>query len=294
MSVDCPVPFVAGDYVPIYKPQPDVYTGADTVHYRHGATYREWQPNDHTFVKGPDGRWHCFGITRPCEVADDMLHEGEGLCFHALAPVGTLAEARQPQSWLDQPKLDVSGCGWAPFVVKLGETYSIIGSGLGRAESADLYSWTDRGRLAAGGGNRDPNVMFWNGTYYLVRCDNSAVVLVTSTDFVHWSEPVDIFRADRETRHCESPVLVHRAGWFYLFWCLWDAAPPPGQAPNPYDNRTFVYVSDTPTDFHNRDPVTQLQAHAPEVLQDEVGNWFISSADYPQRGVSLARLEWRE
>lgn len=72
------------------------------------------------------------------------------------------------------------------------------------------------------------------------------------------------------------------------------AAPPRGQAHNAYDNRTFVYVSDTPADFHERPPVSQLQAHAPEVIQDEIGNWFISSADYPERGVSLARLEWRE
>ena len=54
------IPEIAGDYVLIYKPQPDVYTGKDTKHYKAGQRYTNWQPNDHTFIKGPDNRWHCF------------------------------------------------------------------------------------------------------------------------------------------------------------------------------------------------------------------------------------------
>ena len=79
------IPEIVGDYVLIYKPQPDVYTGKDTKHYRAGQRYTNWQPNDHTFIKGPDNRWHCFGITRPNDVAGDGVHEGEGLCFHAVS-----------------------------------------------------------------------------------------------------------------------------------------------------------------------------------------------------------------
>lgn len=297
-----PVPFVDGDYTLIYQSSPDVYRGADTKNYRHGATYNRWQPNDHTFVQGPDRRWHLFGITRPNDVLNDGVHEGEGWCFHALAPVGTLEEARQPAAWRDQPKLDVSGCGWAPVVVKIGDTYSIIGSRLGRAESKDLYHWEDRGPLQAAARNRDPNVLLWNGTYYLVLCNNSAVVLVTSTDFVHWTEPREIFQAPQAGWHCESPTLLFHQGNFYLFWCLWDSngsgANDPalyaGHDPATYCYRTYVYVSDTPMDFHQRAPVAELKAHAPEILQDESGNWYISSADYPQRGISLARLGWKQ
>jgi len=57
-------PEIVGGYVLIYKPQPDIYTGKDTKNYKAGQTYTHWQPNDHTFIKGPDHRWHCFGITR--------------------------------------------------------------------------------------------------------------------------------------------------------------------------------------------------------------------------------------
>jgi len=59
------IPQIVGDYVLIYKPQPDIYTGKDTKHYKAGQTYTNWQPNDHTFLKGPDNCWHCFGIARP-------------------------------------------------------------------------------------------------------------------------------------------------------------------------------------------------------------------------------------
>ena len=37
----------------------------------------------------------------------------------------------------------------------------------------------------------------------------------------------------------------------------------------------------------------ELRAHAPEIVQDEKGDYFISSADYPQRGINLARLVWK-
>jgi hypothetical protein len=45
------IPEIVGDYVLIYKPQPDVYSGKDTKHYKAGQRYVNWQPNDHTFIK---------------------------------------------------------------------------------------------------------------------------------------------------------------------------------------------------------------------------------------------------
>ena len=294
------VPEIAGDYVLIYKPKADVFSLKNTKNYKTGQTYTNWQPNDHTFIKGPDKRWHCFGITKPNDAEGDGVHEGEGLCFHAVAPIGELANAFRFESWKDKPKIDVAGAGWAPCVIKIGNKYSIISSNKGHAVSTDLYSWKDNGKLAIKGGNRDPNIMYWNGTYYLVRCNDSSVILVTSKDFVHWTDPVDIFVAPDDKWNCESPVLMQHNGKFYLFWCLWDeggsGAELPvmykGHDPSTYDYRTFVYVSDTPLDFNNRKPITQIKAHAPEIIKDEKGNYFISSADYPNRGINIARLKW--
>ena len=295
------IPEIATDYVLIYKPQPDVYTGKDSKTYISGETYYKWQPNDHTFIKGPKGCWHCFGVTRPNDVLDDETYEAEGLSFHALAPAGDLEEAFLPETWVDQPKFSVAGSGEAPHAIKIGDSYKLISSSKGQASSMDLYNWKDNGKLQIKDGIRHPNILYWEGTYYLVRCNNRAVNIVTSTDFLNWTDPINIFEAPVESWQCESPTLIRYNNSFYLFWCLRDTSPSrekllalyKDHAPWSYDYRTFVYVSETPTDFNNTKPIAQLKAHAPEILQDEKGNWFISSADYPRRGINLARLEWK-
>lgn len=49
--------------------------------------------------------------------------------------------------------------------------------------------------------------------------------------------------------------------------------------------------SEDPLRFDGR-PVARLEAHAPEVFRDEDGQWYISSAEWPARGVSIAKLAW--
>jgi hypothetical protein len=46
-------------------------------------------------------------------------------------------------------------------------------------------------------------------------------------------------------------------------------------------------------DFKNRKPVAEIQSHAPELFQDEDGDWWISSAERPYRGVSIAPVKWQ-
>lgn len=296
------IPEIVTDYVFIYNPQPDVHSGKDTPNYKSGEIYKTWQPNDHTFIQDPNGRWHCIGITRPDDVLEDETHEAGGFKFHALAPEGTLEEAFLPETWIDQPKIRLGG---APYCIKIGDMYHLVNSAYDHLTSEDLYNWTDNGKLQIkkeqGKDTRDPDVLYWDGTYYLVNCNDRSVNLVTSTDFVNWSDPIDIFVAPAESWRCESPSLLQYNNKFYLFWCLWDSSPSRDKllslyqdhTPWSYDYRTFVYVSDTPTDFHNRPPIAQLKAHAPEIIKDGEGNYFISSADYPRRGINLARLEWK-
>ena len=296
-----PVPEIASDYVLIYQPQSDVYSGLSTENYVSGQVYKTWQPNDHTFVKAPDGRWHCIGITRPDDVMEDGVHEASGFLFHARAPKGGFQEACRPKTWIDQPKIQLRG---APHCMEIDGLFHLINSANDHLVSTDLYNWQEKEKLAIQREKetRDPNVLYWDGTYYLVRCNNRTVNLVTSTDFEHWTEPVDIFTAPEESWQCESPTLLRYKGNFYLFWCLWDRSPDreklptlyKGHTPWAYDYRTFVYVSDTPSNFNGREPVALLKAHAPEIIADEDGNYYISSADYPQRGVNVAKLRWRE
>ena len=76
------VPVIDGDYVHIYDPQGDVFTGPDTKDLKAGENYPLWQPNDHCFIKGPDKRWHSFGITHPASAPGQSRHQGEFASFH--------------------------------------------------------------------------------------------------------------------------------------------------------------------------------------------------------------------
>lgn len=288
------IPRVAGSFVNIYKPQADMYSLATAevkgtpLAYAQGATYPDWRTNDHTFVKGPDNRWHCFGITKPWAPGDNG-HSGEGLCFHAVAPEGTFAQAATFQSWRDLPKISVGDCGWAPAAIRIGPEYSLVGSHLGRVVSTDLVSWTNAGPLKVKGGNRDPYIRLWNNTYYLLRCDGNGISLATSEDFLHWSDPTEIFKPEKESYQTESPALIPYGGRFYLFWTLWDTA---DKTTYGYCPRSFVHCSETPTDFHGCPALAEYTVHAPEIIEDEDGRWFMSSADHPHRGVSVAPLAW--
>lgn len=114
--------------------------------------------------------------------------------------------------------------------------------------------------------------------------------MVTSTDFVNWSDPVTIFKPEKESYQTESPFLVPYEGLFYLFWTLWDTD---DLSTSGYCPRSYVYCSESPLDFHGKPLVTEITAHAPEVIQDEDGQWFISSTDYPNRGISVAPFVWK-
>ena len=288
------IPRVAERFVNIYKPQPDVYTlptartRDGSLVYSQGTTYPDWRTNDHTFIKDNQNRWHCFGITKPW-MSGDNGHSGEGLCFHAVAPEGTFSEAITFQSWRDMAKIHVGDCGWAPMAVKIGPEYSLVGSHLGRATSSDLCEWTNKGKLNAKGNHRDPNILFWNETYYLLRCAGNGISLVTSTDFTNWTDPVVIYRPEKESYQTESPFLVFYEGLFYLFWTLWDTA---DKTTSGYCPRTYVHCSQSPDDFRGKPVLTEFTVHAPEIIQDENGEWFMSSADHPHRGVSVAPLVW--
>jgi hypothetical protein len=289
------VPKLTGRYVNVYKPQPDVYTlpsatSADGLFsYIQGETYQDWRVNDHTFARDENGRWHCFGITRPW-VTGDAGHNGEGLCFHAVAPEGAFKNVLNFQSWKDMPKINTADCGWAPAVIKIADKYIMAGSHLGCAASTDLENWTEQKPIAAAAdGARDPYILFWDNTYYLYRCAGNSINLITSADFVNWSEAVTVFKPEKASFQVESPVVVPYKGLFYLFWTLWDQG---DFSTYGYCPRSYVYCSPCPDDFSNATFLTEFFAHAPEVIRNDEGEWFISSADYPHRGINIAPFEW--
>lgn len=299
------VPELAGAYVGVYAPAPDVYPGPDSEQFRAGRRYARWVANDHCFVKGPDDCWHAFGITHPQPAGYSPphfggdVHEAEWLLFHAVAPPGRLNDHLRPGAWRDAAKVlapgdrsgEIAECH-APYIVAHDGRYLMVygPDPLRLAISDDLYHWQPAGALFhQPGGARDPHLLWHDGRYVLSYCTRSAVFARWSTDLRTWSaEPVELHRLHRGGDP-ESPCIVARDGWFYLFYCLYDAD---DQVNGAYDYRTFVHRSADPLDFRDAPCVAQLPAHAPEVVCDEDGDWYLSSVEWPRRGVSLARLTW--
>ena len=289
-------PHRAGPYVTVYRPKPDVFPGPDTVSFRAGGIYERWVPNDHAIIKGRDGRWHAIGITHPKPPPEGRIHEGEFLSFHAASPVGTLRDVASDDGWFDLPKVlppaDRPGEkneNHAPYIIEHNQQYWMIygPSPMRCATSPDLTRWTPRGELfKQEGGARDPNILIVDGTYYLTYVTGNSLLCRTAKVLGEWNqEPVEILRLEKGAP--ESPTLLRYDGAFYIFYAIWDGTH------GPYDSRTFVHRSDDPLRFRGG-PIAQLDAHAPEIFQNEEGAWWISSVEYPATGVSLAPLEWRE
>lgn len=66
-----PIPRIVGAWVHVYQPNGDVFPGPDSPRFKAGRHYPDWQVNDHAILKGPDGRWHAFGITHPAVAAGE-------------------------------------------------------------------------------------------------------------------------------------------------------------------------------------------------------------------------------
>ncbi|MHB0959323.1 MAG: family 43 glycosylhydrolase [Pirellulaceae bacterium] len=291
-------PRLNGEYTHIYKPAGDTFPGPSTDGLEAGRYYDEWMANDHTFVRNSSGRWHALGITHPWRPSTDV-HGGAYLAFHAVAPQGPLKQVLKRHAWKDQPKVlppaDRPGEGYelyAPYIIREGEHFYMFYSPqpVRWAVSTNLYDWEPKGPIPGAPVGRDPNVFLHDGVYYLTVCGRYQVEVATSQDLKTWETHPAILTMDRVDP--ESPSLVRYNNTFYLFVCGWDGKWDRKSLAGAYQHVTYVYQSDDPLHFSPDRLVTRLDAHAPEVFQDEAGDWYISSAEWPNRGVSIARLVW--
>ena len=299
MTATVKIPKIDGDYVHVYKPAGDVFPGPDTVELKAGHYYEEWAPNDHTFVRDATGRWHAFGITHPL-TSPQNVHDGECQAFHAVAPKGKLKDTLQEGSWQDQPKVLAPGDRpnelpllYAPYIIHKDGMYQMIYSPqpLRLALSKDLYTWEPKGILPNAPVGRDPNLLFHEGCYYLTVCGYHQVEVATTADLKTWKTHPPILKMDQVDP--ESPSLIHYNNTFYLFVCGWDGNWDQQDVQGAYQHVTYVYQSNDPLHFTSDNLITTLDAHAPEVFQDEEDDWYISSAEWPHRGVSIAPISWK-
>ncbi|MFI1913563.1 glycosyl hydrolase family 32 [Nocardia sp. NPDC020380] len=253
-----------------------------------------WYINDHTVIRGRDGRWHLFGITH-AEPADPW---DEREFAHA-----TAADLHGP--WTKHPSVltvdrDAGETHlWAPFVVDGGDRYFMFydgggtdrtATGIHLATSTDLFEWTRHPGnpvFRDGYDARDPMLLRLGEQWVMYYCatstpagGNHVVAYRTSTDLLNWSDR-RIAYTDLLTGtgagNTESPfVLRHRDSW-YLFL-----------GPRPDYLGTEVFRSDDPFHFDPAGRAGHLPAHAAEIVDD--GRLWITSAGWGQGGVALAPL----
>lgn len=301
------VPKQANAYVWIYKPAGDIFFGPDTKHLKGGQWYNEWIPNDHTFVKDAKGKWHIIGITHPLVETDPLregIHEGEFASFHAISSASNFKETLKEHHYSDLPKVlppqERPGeplANHAPYIVKKDGLYHMVygPSHIRLAVSKDLSKWEPKGNLfSESDGARDPSLLLHNGTFYVVYCSVKGVRLRKSKDLIHWSEPETIFKS--KNFDPESPSLLYYNNSFYLFVCAWDGIWDQRDIQGAYQHQTYVLNSNDLLDFGVDDEkqIATLKSHAPEIFQGEDGHWYISSVEWPNRGISVDKLQWQE
>lgn len=292
-------PRIASDYVNVYKPEGDVFPGPNAANLIAGQFYEDWVPNDHCFVRDDSGRWHAFGITHPLTDLSNV-HAGESLLFHAIAPPGDLKETLKEGSWKDLRKIlppserpGEMPAIHAPWILKRkGLFHMVYGpTPIRYAASNDLSNWTPKGSLGGAPSGRDPQIFVWGDIHHLIVCGVHDVRVATSRDFRTWIERGPILKMKNGVDP-ESPSVVRYNDTFYLFVCGWNGEWDRKEVQGAYQHKTYVYQSDDPLKFELENEVAVIDAHAPEIFQDEAGDWFISSAEWPHRGVSIARLVW--
>ena len=160
------------------------------------------------------------------------------------------------------------------------------------ALSKDLIEWIPKGPLGDLPSGRDPSILFWNNTYHLILCGHHDVKVATSKDLKNWISHEPILEM-RQGVAPESPSIIFHNGTFYLFVCGWNGKWDRKELQGAYQHITYVYYSNNPLLFDFEHELTTLNAHAPEIFQDEDGEWYISSVEWPYRGVSIARLVWQ-
>ena len=302
LDLQSAIPDEAPDYVPVagaFQPIFDQSVGEG----------RPWYINDHNFIHGVDGLWHLFGTTN---TADPIQPQDEDQFAHATSPSLTQSPWEKHPFALRTDLTAGESLLWSPHVIEkdgmyymfytAGSQYNDYEFRFHLATSPDLFNWT---RYANNPlfqdyyDARDPMVFFLDGEYLLYYTANDArpsghyiVAYRTSNDLLHWSPRHVAFTHDQVGTYAgptESPFVVRYGESFYLF------IGPESRNVDPLADyqRTVVYRSANPYYWNRLNRITEIEAHAPEIIQDTDGQWYLSRAGWYFSGVSLAPLDWQ-
>ncbi len=245
--------------------------------------------NDHSVIYNPIQKiWHMFGIVK-----------GKKSFIHLTAD-----SLSQPK-WIEIKHFTDSGEEiWAPHIIAEKGKYFMFYTRIGVprqlvcVESTDLWNWSEprlimASRTPAGtdAKNKDPMIMKDNGQWimYFSMMKNAEKWVVgysTSSDLQKWSKPQICFDEDSSMPSVESPFVVKRGNYYYIFISA---------RPWPYGYME-VFRSTSPYAWKITDKVKWMDWHAPEIVRDLDGKWYITLCGYePERnGFSVWPLFWND
>ncbi len=300
-------PFLASEDIPFtfeeYNGQPNFIYDPD------------WHINDHCFIQSDQGVWHMYGIIYPNPGSGDMSYVN----YFGHASANSLMQI----PWTEESppfyeSLSEGDVLWAPHIVNHDGTYYMFYCDGGEANSfkiclrtsEDLVSWSERQILFQDGYQaRDPMVIFIEeiGEWVMYYCatetpdgGNFVALCKTSQDLINWSGRQVVYRdlhSGTGYGPTESPFVVKRGDYYYLFI-----------GPRPYDHPTEtmqnwehpgycgtdVFRSQNWNHWTNADFVGWVDAHAPEIIQDDEGQWYISHCGILQGGLFIRRMTWQD
>ncbi|MFF9066064.1 family 43 glycosylhydrolase [Streptomyces sp. NPDC014891] len=256
--------------------------------------------NDHTLIRAR-GRWHVFGIVGASAPRGEAPDSSAEISFaHASAPSPLGPWTAHADALTVDPSYFGEEHLWAPHVIEADGTFWMFyaaggasGAAVNLATSTDLFTWTrvPSGPLFRGLAARDPMVLRVGDEWVMYYTELSGpgghhvVAHRRSADLTHWSEPGVVFTdasTDATVSVTESPFVVRRDGWYYLF-----IGPRGG-----YEG-TDVLASRDPFRFELAGYAGHVAGHAVEVVDDR-GTWYASAAGWFRNGLFLAPLQWRD
>lgn len=281
------IPYISSEYKILFKPE--VY-----------GNY----VNDHCIVKYNDD-YHLFGITSFTATPPDERYFVHGVGKSLDEPFREVGKS-----------IDRGTLAWSPCIIPHnGDYYMFYGpSPTSLSISPDMFEWFNYPVTI-----KNEPIMAMHRDHFVIKADNGeylmyvsgvkdrrgCISVASSNDLLNWQFRGYALTADESSPlkpawgAMESPFVVSRNGWYYLFVTYTDCSQ------RTYNN-TLVFASQDPLNFgcymgssDEAKPITELYAHAPEVIEEN-GKYHITTSGWlksptPNAGcVSIADLEWKK